>query len=40
LENANPRNLPFYQRFGFQVLINKDIIDIPTWFMWRSPTVR
>ena len=37
LENANPRNLPFYQRFGFQVILNKDIIDIPTWFMWRSP---
>jgi GNAT superfamily N-acetyltransferase len=40
LENANPRNLPFYQRFGFQVIQNKDIIDIPTWFMWRSPVIK
>ena len=37
LENANPRNIPFYQRFGFQVISEKAIIGIPSWFMWRSP---
>jgi GNAT superfamily N-acetyltransferase len=37
LENANPRNLAFYQHFGFQVTSEKEIIGIPTWFMWRSP---
>jgi ribosomal protein S18 acetylase RimI-like enzyme len=38
LENANPRNLAFYQRFGFQVTIEKEIIGIPSWFMWRPPS--
>jgi ribosomal protein S18 acetylase RimI-like enzyme len=37
LENANPRNLSFYQRFGFQTISKKEIIGIPSWFMWRSP---
>jgi ribosomal protein S18 acetylase RimI-like enzyme len=38
LENANPRNLAFYQRFGFQVIHEKEIIGIPSWFMWRPPS--
>jgi GNAT superfamily N-acetyltransferase len=37
LENANPINTPYYQRFGFQITHQKEIIGIPTWFMWRSP---
>jgi GNAT superfamily N-acetyltransferase len=37
LENANPRNVPFYQRFGFQITGEKEIIGIPSWFMWRPP---
>ena len=37
LENASPRNVPFYQRFGFQVISEKEIISIPAWFMWRPP---
>jgi len=37
LENANPRNVPFYQRFGFQIMSEKEIIGIPAWFMWRPP---
>jgi len=40
LENANPRNIPFYQRFGFQIIHEKDIIGIPSWFMWRPPINR
>jgi GNAT superfamily N-acetyltransferase len=38
LENANPSNVPFYQRFGFQVVAEKRVIGLPTWFMWRPPT--
>jgi ribosomal protein S18 acetylase RimI-like enzyme len=37
LENASPRNLPFYQRFGFKVINEKQIIGFTTWFMWREP---
>lgn len=37
LENANSRNNLFYQRFGFQVISEKEIIGIPSWFLWRPP---
>jgi ribosomal protein S18 acetylase RimI-like enzyme len=37
LENANPHNIPFYQRAGFQVISEIEIIGIPAWFMWREP---
>jgi ribosomal protein S18 acetylase RimI-like enzyme len=37
LENANPINTAYYQHFGFQVTHHKEIIGIPTWFMWRPP---
>jgi ribosomal protein S18 acetylase RimI-like enzyme len=37
LENANPINTAFYQRFGFQIIHEKEIIGLPTWFMWRPP---
>jgi ribosomal protein S18 acetylase RimI-like enzyme len=40
LENANPRNTSFYQRFGFQIITEKEIIGIPSWFMWRPPNYR
>lgn len=40
LENANPRNLEFYKRFGFQVMEEKEILDLPAWFMWRAPASR
>jgi ribosomal protein S18 acetylase RimI-like enzyme len=35
LENANPINTALYQRYGFQIMHKKEIIGIPTWFMWR-----
>jgi GNAT superfamily N-acetyltransferase len=35
LENSDPRNTPFYQRLGFQIVAEKEIIGIPAWFMWR-----
>jgi ribosomal protein S18 acetylase RimI-like enzyme len=37
LENANPRNVPFYQRYGFQIVREMEIIGIPAWLMWRPP---
>jgi ribosomal protein S18 acetylase RimI-like enzyme len=37
LENANPRNVAFYQRFGFKIIDEKEIIGLPAWFMWRPP---
>jgi ribosomal protein S18 acetylase RimI-like enzyme len=36
LESTNPRNLPLYQRFGFQVLGMGQVV-VPTWFFWRDP---
>lgn len=40
LENANPRNLSFYQRLGFEIWEEKEVIGLPTWFMWRHPGKR
>lgn len=37
LENANPHNLPFYGRAGFEVIGEKIIIGLHAWFMWRKP---
>ena len=37
LENANPRNLTFYQRHGFEIIDKQEIIGIHTWFMWHKP---
>lgn len=35
LETANPNNLPFYQRFGFEMIGEERIIGVPIWFMKR-----
>ena len=37
LENPNSRNVPLYQRFGFQIVREKPVIGVPVWFMWRPP---
>lgn len=37
LENASPRNLPFYHKYGFKIIHEKEIIGFTTWFMWRDP---
>jgi ribosomal protein S18 acetylase RimI-like enzyme len=37
LENANPKNLPIYEHFGFQVSQQIEVIGLTTWLMWRSP---
>ena len=36
LETANPMNLALYERFGFQVVAQQHVIEVPTWFMWRA----
>ena len=35
LETATERNLPLYQRFGFQITAQKQIIGLPAWFLYR-----
>jgi GNAT superfamily N-acetyltransferase len=37
LECADPRNIPFYQHSGYEILMKKVIIGLPAWFMWRQP---
>lgn len=37
LETTKPRNVPFYQRFGFQVTKELDVIGVHVWLMWRPP---
>ena len=36
LETADPRNLPLYERFGFCIQAEENIIGVRVWFMWRS----
>ncbi|MBW2365484.1 MAG: GNAT family N-acetyltransferase [Deltaproteobacteria bacterium] len=38
LETGNPKNVPLYQRFGFETVAEEQIIGVNTWFMWRSPS--
>jgi GNAT superfamily N-acetyltransferase len=38
LENANPRNVPFYKQCGYQIMAEKQVIGLPAWFMWRPPS--
>lgn len=38
LESTNPRNLPLYERHGFQVTQEVTVGDSPPyWRMWREP---
>jgi predicted N-acetyltransferase YhbS len=38
LETAEPRNLPFYSRFEFEVLSTTELRGgPPVWSMWRDP---
>ncbi|WP_227747332.1 GNAT family N-acetyltransferase [Paraburkholderia franconis] len=38
LETAEPRNLPFYSAFGFDVLSTSEPAEEPrVWSMWREP---
>jgi GNAT superfamily N-acetyltransferase len=35
LETASPNNVSLYQRYGFDVFAEKNIIGLKSWFMWR-----
>lgn len=35
LETASRVNLPLYQRYGFRIIHETEIIGLPAWFMWR-----
>jgi predicted N-acetyltransferase YhbS len=37
LETDRPQNVPFYERFGFVVIAEEQILGVRNWFMWRSP---
>jgi ribosomal protein S18 acetylase RimI-like enzyme len=37
LETDKSENVHFYQRFGFSVIAQGDVLGIPNWFMLRSP---
>jgi predicted N-acetyltransferase YhbS len=37
LETDRPQNVPFYERFGFAVVGEEEILGVLNWFMWRSP---
>ena len=38
LESSNPDNIPYYERFGFEVTSEVEVPDGPTlWPMWRAP---
>lgn len=36
LETSNARNMPLYQRFGYEIVAEEEILGVNTWFMWRS----
>jgi len=40
LETDKPINVRFYQRFGFEVVGEQDVLDVPNWFMLRRPARR
>jgi ribosomal protein S18 acetylase RimI-like enzyme len=37
LETSNARNVPLYQRFGYETVAEEEILGVNIWFMWRSP---
>lgn len=36
-ETDRPENVPFYERFGFAVIAEEEILGARNWFMWRKP---
>lgn len=39
LETASTDAVPMYRRYGFEVMAEKEIIGVHTWFMWRKAKV-
>jgi ribosomal protein S18 acetylase RimI-like enzyme len=37
LETEKPENVALYQRFGFEVVEEARVLDVPNWFMLREP---
>ena len=37
LETEKPENVALYQRFGFEVIEEAEVLGVPNWFMWREP---
>ena len=37
LETDRPENVPFYERFGFRVIGEEPVLEVPNWFMRREP---
>ena len=35
LETDKAENVTFYQRFGFRVTAQEDVLGVPNWFMLR-----
>ena len=40
LETDKPVNVGFYERFGFEVVGEEDVLDVPNWFMLRRAEER
>lgn len=38
LNTFNLKNLSLYERFGFQIIAQKEVIGVQAWGMWRPPT--
>jgi GNAT superfamily N-acetyltransferase len=38
LETDKPENVRLYERFGFEVQDEAELLGVPNWFMWRAPT--
>jgi ribosomal protein S18 acetylase RimI-like enzyme len=35
LETDKPENVRFYERFGFEVVGEEEVLGVPNWFMLR-----
>lgn len=40
LETDRPGNVPFYEKFGFEVVDEAELIGVKNWFMWREPNAK
>ena len=40
LETDKPENVRFYERFGFEVVGEEEVIGVPNWYMLRRPEKR
>jgi GNAT superfamily N-acetyltransferase len=36
LETDRPKNVKFYEKFGFTTIHQEELIGTPTWYMWRE----